>query len=226
MRRSRERIALQPLRYAVQLGGQRFGLGRRQIQENESAPAVDADRIQMKVLLFEAVGGAQVRGGDQCAVEVVGPLMVGAHDQRPAVMPPGSATRIACGLCRGAAQTRAAMPADIVERPQLALAIAHQQDAFAEHVQHHVIAGIGQFLLAAGRNPLAAEYALLLGAKHLRAAIPARGQGRVPIGRRSYGEIPRVRCGSRYARRTRAHNDGRCAPHARSRPERAHRRCA
>ena len=32
------------------------------------------------------------------------------------------------------------MPAHIVESPQLALAIAHQEDALAEHVQHQVVA--------------------------------------------------------------------------------------
>src|SRR3984885_3395502 len=177
-----ERVALQPVRYAVQLSGQRPRLGRRQIQEDETAPCVDADRIQMVILFFETVGGAQVRSGDQRAVEIVRPLVVGAHDHAPGGDSSRKGDLQGCGLFRGAAQTRASMPADIVERPQLAFAIAHQQNALAEYVEHSVIAGIGQLRLAARRNPLAAEYALLFDLKYLGVAVPGGGQAGFQLG--------------------------------------------
>jgi len=74
------------------------------------------------------------------------------------------------------AQARPAMPAHIVESTQMTFAIAHQQNAFAEHLEYQMIARIGQFLFTANRHPLAAEYVLLFGAEYLRAAIPAGGQ--------------------------------------------------
>src|SRR5882724_4800140 len=130
----------------------------------------------MEVLLLEAGGGAQVRGGDERAVEVIRPLMVRADDHASA----GDAARQDHAhrfrLRRASAQARPAMPAHIVESPQMTFAIADQQNAFAEHLEYQMIARIGQFLFTASRNPLAAEYVLLFGAEYLRAAIPAGGQ--------------------------------------------------
>ena len=89
-----------------------------------------------------------------------------------------------------------------------------------------MVARVRQFLLAAHADPFAAEYALLLGAEHLRAAIPARRAGSVPVVRRSYRIIPACRVRRRGRHRTRARSGVRCEPRARSLPVRAHRRCA
>src|SRR6266481_5306561 len=69
-----KRISLQSIGNSRQLGRQRLGLGRRQMREHESAPRLDAHGIELILLLVESGAGAQMRRGDQGAIEIVRPL--------------------------------------------------------------------------------------------------------------------------------------------------------
>src|SRR5438270_7015940 len=77
-----------------------------------------------------------MRCHDQPAVEVVRPLMVRARDP-PGHHATGEQRALAVrGAGIRAAEPGAAMPAYIIEGAQLALSIAQQDDALAEHIQH------------------------------------------------------------------------------------------
>src|SRR6185437_3912427 len=54
--------------------------------------------------------------------------------------------------------------------------VAHEQDAFADDVQHPIITRVRQLLCAARADPVATEDPLLLLPVHLFGVIPARGQ--------------------------------------------------
>src|ERR1700694_2878693 len=162
---------------------QGHGPGGRQVQEHETAPRLDARRIQAEQCLVELRLTAQIGCGDQPTVEVVGPPVIRTGDT-----PGGDATR-QLGSARPRrsrlpAQARPAVPADIVEGAQLTLPVAHQNDAFAEDTEQPERAGADQLSLAPDTHPVAAEDALLLHGKYALRAIPARWQGGFQTGQR------------------------------------------
>src|SRR2546421_184945 len=75
------------------------------------------------------------------------------------------------------AQARAPVPAHIVEGAQPSLAVAYQDDAFAEDIEQAELPGLHQFFLAPDTDPVAAEDPLLLHGEYALRAIPARRQG-------------------------------------------------
>ena len=64
------------------------------------------------------------------AVEVVRPLVVGADDAAGG----DAACHCRAGCILRTAESRAAVAADVVERPELILTVAHEDDAFAEDI--------------------------------------------------------------------------------------------
>jgi hypothetical protein len=175
-----ERIALDPLRDPAELRGKRRRRRGREVQEHEATPALDRRRIQAELRFVELGRRAQVRRGHELPVEVVSPLMIGAGDA-----PGGDASgerRLRSRLGGVAAQARAAVPAHVVEGPQLARAVAHQQEALAEDIEHTPCAGLGELLLARDADPVAAEDALLLERKDALRGVPARGECRLEAG--------------------------------------------
>ena len=173
-------VARQALGNSGELPLQRHGSGRGQVQEHETAPRLDLRRVQAEQCLVELRLSAQIGCGDQPPVEVVGPLVIRTGDT-----PGGDATGQ-----RGAGERRARLPAQacttvpahIVEGAQPSLAVAHQNDAFAEDIEHAERAGLHQFFLAPDTDPVAAEDPLLLHGKYALRAIPARWQGGLQTG--------------------------------------------
>src|ERR1700680_891266 len=75
-----------------------------------------------------------------------------------------------------AAQPRTSMPAHIVEGSDDALAITDDENTLADDIEHQIVPGLGQLLLAAGAIPFAAEDPLFLQLKRILGVIPARWQ--------------------------------------------------
>src|SRR5438874_3223541 len=242
-------VARQALGNSAELPLQWHGNGWVQVQEQETAPLLDLRRVQAEEGHVELRLSAQIGCGDQPPVEVVGPLVIRTGDTAggDATGEPGAGARGA----RLPAQARPTVPAYIVEGAQPSLAVAQQNDAFAEDIQHAERAGLQQLFLAPDTDPVAAEDPLLLHGEYALGAIPARWQGGLQTGQ-PWGRLmgahgspdPRwqrtpaspyrtarpgvhraATSGPRGRHPVPEHTGGRCTRHAQSRPARAHPRC-
>src|SRR5690348_13663959 len=74
------------------------------------------------------------------------------------------------------AHTRAAMPADVVQRPDAVVSAAHDDEALSKDVGQKILAGSGDLLRASDAQPAPVEDAVLLPMKYL--------DGRVVLGRK------------------------------------------
>ena len=169
-------VARQALGNSAHLPLQWRGPGGGQVQEHETAPRLDLRRVQAEPCLVELRLSAQMGCADQPAVEVVGPLVIRTGDT-PGGDATGQLDRAGARRGRLPAQARTPVPAHIVEGAQPSLAVAHQDDAFAEDIEHAERAGLHQFFLAPDTDPVAAEDPLLLHSEYALRAIPARRQG-------------------------------------------------
>src|SRR5580693_1673273 len=172
-----ERITVDARRHRTELLRQRRRGRGRQMHEYKAAPAREPDRIKTELCRVEAVAGGEMRGGDQPPVKIVGPLVIGTGDA--AGGDAARQTHAGSVQRRLAAQPCAAMAADVVEAVQLVAAVARQQNALAEDVEHPPGARLRQLLFARDAQPFAAEDALLLECKHPLRTVPARGQRRL-----------------------------------------------
>src|SRR5262249_33084097 len=109
-------------------------------------------------------------GAEEAAVEAVGPGVVGALD------------RAGQPAARLLAQARAAVPADVEERPHRAAAVAQDDDALLPDGPDAEVARLGRLLRAAGAEPAAQEEPLLLLPEALGRGVEAPGQGRRAAG--------------------------------------------
>src|SRR5205814_7504339 len=137
-------------------------------------------RVQAEQRLVELRLTAQMGCGDQPTVEVVGPLVVRTGDA-PGADAAGQ-PRPGARCARLPAQARTTVPAYIVEGAQPSLAVAQQNDALAEDIEHAERAGLHQLFLAPDTDPVAAEDPLLLHGEYALGAIPARWQGGLQTG--------------------------------------------
>ena len=102
----------------------------------------DADRDQR---VLGGIEGLRHPGrADEAPVEPVGPLVVGAHEQRPPARPFG-------------AELRAAVAAGIVEAPQRAVAVPHHDDRRRADAGRQIGARSGDLAFEADHDPRAAE---------------------------------------------------------------------
>jgi hypothetical protein len=176
MRSSAQGIARGARGDLAQLRLERLRFCKGQVQEHESAPGVDGDRVQADRSLVESGRAGHMRGGDQAAVQVVGPLVIRAHDAAAGADPALHRHPRGGGGAGDAAELSAAVTAYIVEGAQRSAGVAHQQNAFTDDVEQLVVAGRGEFFLAADAQPLAREDPFLLELENAHVAIPPRGQ--------------------------------------------------
>jgi hypothetical protein len=111
-----------------------------QADEDVAADAFASDRLQAELALVEI---RRPSGGrTAAAVELVGPLVIGADE-----------------LCRraflGVADAAAAMAAGIVEGVDLALLVAHQHDRIVADLHGDVAARLRQLAIMADEQPVA-----------------------------------------------------------------------
>src|SRR5206468_9433554 len=135
---------------------QGVGIG---MDEDERAPGPDRDREQRELRAVEAGLALGARSRTQRPVEVVGPGVVGALQG----LPPALAL----------ADERAAVPADVDEAAQLAVAPAHDDDRQLAGVCGEERARLGDLVCAARVLPEAREDSLLLEPEHRRVRVPA-----------------------------------------------------
>src|SRR5438552_11699152 len=111
-----QRIALRTLRNLTQLRAEGPRIGRREIQENEAAPAFDAHRIETDRALVEPWNSAHVRSGYQVSIQIIRPLMIRAQNGSC-----GNDATVNCHTRRRrfvcATEPRPSMAAYIVEGP-------------------------------------------------------------------------------------------------------------
>ena len=117
-------------------------------------------RLVQPVLLPADIGHlGQVGRGDQLAVEIVGPGMVGALE------------RALAGAAVLTADPGAAVPADVEEGPRLTLAVAAEDEALPPDLHRLEVAWLGQVAAPGGAEPHLLEDLLLLLGEHLRRGV-------------------------------------------------------
>ena len=112
-----------------------------EVEEEVSVPDLDRDAVQGKVLLLEMRHFVHVRRPDEAPIEAVGPRVVRALD---------AAGELA-GRLR--AESRAAMPTDVVEGVHASVRRSRDDDAVARHVAEDELAGACDFLGPASADP-------------------------------------------------------------------------
>ena len=113
-----------------------------EIDEDEPAPGLDRDRIELEVLHVEVRRLHAPRRRHQLPGEVVGPRVVRADD---------AAAREAAVLL--GAQDRAAMAAGVVERPQVAGFISDDDQGLRADPRYAPVSRLGQLFLARDHHP-------------------------------------------------------------------------
>ena len=141
----------------------RKGHGLRiRVDEDERAPRVDLDLLQPELVGVEAGLAIRARRSPQPAVEAVRPRVVGTLERLP--------------LARAAGDDVSAVPADVEERPQLAVTRAcnNYRDLAGSRCEEASgfpdLSQVTRVLPGAGENPLA------LAAQHVGVGIPGPGQ--------------------------------------------------
>ena len=144
----------------------RQGLGRRiEIDEIEAAENLQPDGLQAVLRLVEIIQPLAARRVAQIAGEIVAPGVIAAADD---------GAELAAPLQQ---QAVAAMLADIVEGPRLAIAPADHHHALIEDLLGQEIAGFLELVHMADRMPALVEDPVPLGLEDPGIVVVARGQG-------------------------------------------------
>jgi hypothetical protein len=139
--------------------------------------------VELHALHVEVRVIAEKRCGDQLAVEVVRPGVVRTNN--------GTATHHAALegqhgviITGSRADARAAVAADVVERPDLVLSVTQHEDAFAVQVQYFAGALVRNFFFPTHANPLAHENVLTFECEVFFPGVPGGGEGGLEAGER------------------------------------------
>ena len=115
---------------------------RRDADEDIAAGAFAADRLEPGLRLVDPA--VLLTGANQAAVQIVGPLMIGADEP------------LRRALGRGA-DPRAAMPARIMEGADRSVAAAQDDDRIVADLDREVVARRRDLAIVAGEQPVAVE---------------------------------------------------------------------
>ena len=137
---------------------------RRQVYEDVAVPLGRGDAAEAVLPQVESDDLLHERRGAQRAVEAVGPGVVRALDAA------GQASAVL------AAQERAAVPAGVVERGDVALLVAQHDQVHAGEAHQEVAAGRVERLRPSGVEPHVVVNRVELAAEELRVGVVARRQ--------------------------------------------------
>ena len=163
------------------------GRGFRQAYEQQSGQALDVHRLEAEAAALEVV--THVLVVHQFAAQVVGPLVIGAHqvgDHAAPLRP----------------QPRASMSADVVKRAHRHVIITYDDDRVAADVDREQVAGLGNLRFDAHEDPMTPEDQAQIALVDLRAqverrrkAMPRPATGNQPGEIERFGQVrPSVRC--------------------------------
>src|SRR5208282_3889704 len=110
--------------------------------KNVSADALAMDGLEPKLRFVEPA--VHLAGADQASVQIVGPLMIGADEP------------LRCALFCGA-NSRAAMPARIVERVDRPVAPPQDDDRIVANLHREIVARSRDLAVMAGKHPVPGE---------------------------------------------------------------------
>ena len=125
---------------------------------------IDADRPQPMLRPIEPGEAVPGRHAKQCTVVSIRPAVIGAGD---------GARAAACAV----EQSRAAVPADVMERANLPVAITNGKHALGADVERQVIAGLFEGAHMTQDLPAGQEDSLELEPRHLRVVVDPGGHG-------------------------------------------------
>ena len=148
---------------------------RRRIcaETDEHKPQRDFHAHRIERMLAQVQVGETVprRGREQRAVVTIGPTVVRARDA--AAAPAGALE-----------QTRAAVAADVTQRPDIPARITQHDHAVGAQLESDVVSGAGDLADVAGDLPARLENPLVLETRHLRMVVdPGRQSPRNRVGR-------------------------------------------
>ena len=149
------------------------GASRSGLTKTNRAPGVDLDRAQAESVAREVRLALGPRRGAERAVEPVRPRVVGALER---LAPPGPAD-----------DRVAAVPADVDEGVQVAVAAAGDDDRDVAGGRGEVRAALGHLAGVVGVLPRATEDPFLLEPEDLCVGVPRPGEGRRPRRHRLHG---------------------------------------
>ncbi len=147
----------EPRRQVAQVVGERRRLGIG-VDEDERPPRSDGDRHEGQRRAVEARFAVRAWRAPQRSVEAVRPCVVRALDRLPPVV--------------ALAERMPAVPADVDEPAQLAVAGAREDDRQCSRVGGGQLAGRGDLIEACCVLPAAREDPLLLDTQHRRVGVP------------------------------------------------------
>ena len=150
-----------PLGDAVEVVVERLCI-RVRVDEEERPPGLEAERNEPELVLVDPALLVPARRGDEAAVEPVRPRVVRALER--------------LAPARALAHERAAVAADVEERTQRVLLVAHEDDRNVPDGRGRERAGLGHVALVPDVLPRAPEDALALELEHGRIRVPAPGQ--------------------------------------------------
>jgi len=136
----------------------------RERNEHEACNHAHRGAFERKIRAVEAGGILHVARGQERAVERVRPRMVGAAKR---------SDRVAVAAL---AETRAAMPADVVERVHRTGLVAHDDQALAGDAREQIVARLRNAARMTHADPLACEEAFALRAERVVRQIEFRGE--------------------------------------------------
>ena len=150
-----------PLGDAVEEVLERLGV-RVRVDEEERAPRLEAQLHEAELLLVDPALLVPARRRDEAAVEAVRPRVVRALQR--------------LAPARALADDRAAVAADVEERAERVLLVAHEDDRNVADGRRGERSGLGHVARVPDVLPRAAEDALALELEHGRIRVPAPGQ--------------------------------------------------
>ena len=129
---------------AFDLGPERLEAWRDRCDahKNVSADALAMDGLEPKLRFVEPA--VHLAGADQASVQIVGPLMIGADEP------------LRCALFCGA-NSRAAMPARIVERVDRPVTPPQDDDRIVANLHREIVARSRDLAVMAGKHPVPGE---------------------------------------------------------------------
>ena len=139
------------------------GPARDHAHEHEAMEHLELDRIESEAGAIEAWESLGSRQRPERPLMGVVPAVIRTDDR-------------ALAVSRAIEQPRAAVTAHVLERPQLALAAADDDDAVAHHVQGHVVTGVLHLAHMAGELPRREDETLVLEVEQGLALVGPGGQ--------------------------------------------------
>ena len=149
---------------AVERVAQRCRCSRLEVDEEEALPVVDVDGLEAERRAVDLVL-LDAWCGDECSVQVVAPGVVRALEDGLGLA--------ACVV----AEHGPAVAADVVERAELAVVVARDQDALSRDVDGEELSRVSDLLGASGVDPLLVPELLLLDGVLLRGVVVVGRQG-------------------------------------------------